>query len=163
MRACRCLVYRESVAIPVYLTAAASAISLALSGCSVIITTGIFSEASTAHGVTILAAVTAHGTTLDTVTARVSNTGGRAVFIPRCGHDPLLLTQQFVNGAWINGESAACDAADALMPITLDPGITLVTVKVFTTSGRFRFVTTVGESEDFSSSARTTSNAFALP
>jgi hypothetical protein len=146
---------------PMYLTAAA--ISLALSGCSVIITTGIFSGVATTQSVIIVADVTAHGTTLDTVTARVTNTSSRAVFVPRCGLAPLLLTQEFVNGAWIDGENAACDATDALTPITLDPGLTLVTVKVFTASGRFRFVTTVGESEDFSSSARTTSNAFALP
>lgn len=146
-----------------YLTAAASAISLALSGCSVIITTGIFSDVSTTHGVLIVAAVATHGTALDTVTARVTNTSTRALFVPRCGTGPLLLTQKLVNGAWIDVENAACDAADALQPIELDPGFTLVTVKAFTTGGRFRFVTSVGETRDFSTSAQTASNTFALP
>ena len=89
-------------------------ISLALSGCSVIITTGIFSDVSTSHGVQIVAAVSAHCTALDTVTARVTNIEHRAVFVPSCGSGPLLLTQEFVNGAWTDGENAACDAADAL-------------------------------------------------
>jgi hypothetical protein len=105
----------------VYLTVAASAISLALSGCSVIITTEIFSGVSTTHSVIIVADVTAHGSTLDTVTARLTNTSSHSVFIPRCGLAPLLLTQKFVNGAWSDDENAACDAADSLTPITVDP------------------------------------------
>ena len=134
-----------------------------MSGCTVIISTGIFSDVSTTHGVQIIAAVSSHHTVLDTVTARVTNTGARAVFIPRCGSGPLLLTQQFVNGGWTDAAIAACPAGDGLNPIELDPGLTLVTVKVFTEPGRFRLVTTVGESEDFSNSERSTSNSFALP
>jgi hypothetical protein len=145
------------------MTAAAALISLAMSGCTVIISTGIFSDVSTTHGVQIIAAVSSHNTVLDTVTARLTNTGARAVFIPRCGSGPLLLTQQFVNGGWTDAANAACPAGDGLNPIELDPGLTLVTVKVFTEPGRFRLVTTVGESEDFSNSARSTSNSFALP
>ena len=145
------------------MTISASLIALAMSGCTVIISTGIFADVSTTHGVQIIAAVASHGTTLDTVTARVTNTGDRAVFVPRCGTGPLLLTQQFVNGKWIDVANAACPAGDALSPITLDPGLTLVAVKVFTESGRFRLVTTVAETEDFSSSARSTSNSFSLP
>jgi hypothetical protein len=145
------------------MTLAASLISLAMSGCTVIISTGIFSDISTTHGVQIIAAATSHHAAVDTVTARLTNTGDRAVFIPRCGTGPLLLSQQFVNGKWIDGTNAACSAADALNPITLDPGLTLVTVQLFTEPGRFRFVTTVGETEDFSNSARSTSNSFALP
>jgi hypothetical protein len=142
-------------------------ISLALSGCTVIISTGIFSDVSTSHGVQIVAAVgtqfTAHGAALDTVTARVTNTGARAVFIPRCGPGPSLLKQQLVNGRWTDVANEACAAGAAPDPIQLDPGLTLVAVKVFTESGRFRLVTTVGDSEDFASSARSTSNSFALP
>lgn len=145
------------------LATVASLITLALSGCSVIITTGIFSDVSSSHGVQIVATVTTHGAELDTVTARVTNTGARTVFIPRCGSAPLLLTQQFINGSWLDGANAACTAGDALYPIKLDPGLTLVTVRVFTNSGRFRFVTTVAESDDFSDGARSTSNPFALP
>ena len=142
---------------------AASLISLALSGCTLIITTGVFSDVTSSSGVQIIAAVTAHGTTRDTVTAHVTNTGARAVFLPRCGSGPLLLTQQFVNGTWIDGANVACPAGEAVNAIELDPGLTLVTIKVFAEPGRFRLVTTVGETEDFSSSARTTSNSFALP
>ena len=145
------------------MTLAASLISLALSGCTVIITTGIFSDVSTSHGVQIVAAVTAHGSAVDTVTARVSNTSTRAVFIPRCGSGPLLLTQRFVSGSWTDAENSACPASSTFSPIQLDPGGTLVAVKVFDTPGRFRFVTTVGQSEDFTDGARSTSNAFALP
>ena len=63
-----------------------------------IISTGIFSDISTTHGVQIIAAATSHHAAVDTVTARLTNTGDRAVFIPRCGTGPLLLSQQFVNG-----------------------------------------------------------------
>jgi hypothetical protein len=145
------------------MTIAASLVALAMSGCTVIISTGIFTDVSTTHGVQIVAAVASHGAELDTVTARVTNTSARAVFVPRCGPGPLLLTQQFVNGTWIDVANAACPAGDALYPITLDPGLTLVAVKVFTASGRFRLVTTVGATEDFSSSGRSTSNSFSLP
>jgi hypothetical protein len=73
------------------------------------------------------------------------------------------LTQEFVNGTWTDSERAACPASGALLPIELDPGITLVTVRAFTSTGRFRFVATVDESKDFSNSSRTASNAFAIP
>jgi hypothetical protein len=140
----------------------ASLISLAMSGCTVIISTGVFTDALSSNNVQIVAAVSAHGATLDTVTARTTNTGARPVFIPRCGDAPLLLTQQFVNGTWIDGANAACSATDAANPIELDPGLTLVTVKVFAEPGRFRLVTTVGDGEDFSNSSRSTSNSFAV-
>ena len=145
------------------MTAAAALISLALSGCSVIITTGIFSEVSSSHGVQIVAAVSSHGASVDTVTARITNTGARGAFIPRCGSAPLLQTQQFSSGTWIDAADATCPAGGALNPIELDPGATIVAVKLFSASGRFRLVTTVGESDDFSQSARSTSNPFAIP
>lgn len=134
-----------------------------MSGCSLIITTGIFSDVSSSSGVQIVAVVAAYGTTFDTVTARVTNTGARAVFIPRCGSAPLLLAQRFVNGTWIDAANVACPAGESAYPIELDPGLTLTAVKVFAEPGRFRLVTTVGQTEDFSSSARSTSNSFALP
>jgi len=144
------------------MTLAASVLSLALSGCTVIITTGIFSDVSSSSGVQIIAAVSSHSAALDTVTTRVTNTSAHAVFIPRCGSAPLLSTQQFVNGAWSDADNPTCPATSALSPIQLDPGLTLVAVSVLTQAGRFRFVTTVGESEDFSNSARATSNSFSI-
>ena len=144
------------------MTLAASLIAVALSGCTVIITTGIFSGVSTSHGVQIVAAVSSHGAALDTVTARVTNTSTRGVFIPRCGSGPLLLKQQFVNGAWTDGDSPACPATSTLSPIQLDPGFTLVALAVFSQPGRFRLVTSVGETEDFGDSARTASNTFEI-
>lgn len=144
------------------MTIAASVISLALSGCTVVISTGIFSDVATTHGVQIVAAVATHHGAVDSVVARVTNSSARAAFVPRCGSEPLLLTQQLVNGTWMDGDNPACPAHSALGPIQLDPGFTLVTVKVLAQSGRFRFVTTVGETEDFSNSARTTSNSFAI-
>jgi hypothetical protein len=145
------------------LTTAAYLVSLALSGCSVIITTGVFSGVSSARSVEIIARVSAHGESVDTVTARITNVSGRAVFVPRCGSVPLLLPQQFVNGAWVAGNYPACSALDALAPIELDPGFTLVAVHVFGSSGRYRLVMTVGETEDFSTSSQSTSNSFAVP
>jgi len=133
-----------------------------MSGCSIIITTGIFTDVASSGSVQIVATVTAHASTLDSVTARVTNTAAHTVFIPRCGSGPLLLAQQFVSGTWIDAPNAACPAESALSPIQLDPGLTLVTVKVFTNAGRFRLVTTVAESEDFSSAARSASNSFAV-
>lgn len=144
------------------MTLAASVLSLALSGCTVIITTGIFSEVSSSHGVQIVAAVSTHAAAVDTVTARVTNTSTHAVFVPRCGSDPLLLPQQFVNGSWTDGDNPACPASSALSPIQLDPGFTLVAVRIFTRPGRFRLVMSVGETEDFANSARATSNSFAI-
>ena len=144
------------------MTLAASVLSLALSGCTVIITTGIFSDVSSSGGVQIVAAVTAHSAALDTVTARVTNTSARTVFIPRCGSGPLLSRQQFVNGAWSDADNPTCPAGSALSPIKLDPGLTLVVASVLTQAGRFRFITTVGDSEDFSNSARATSNSFSI-
>ena len=145
------------------LTVVTHLVSLALSGCTVIITTGIFSDVVSTNGIQIIAAVATHNARSDTVTARITNTSDRAVFIPRCGSEPLLFTQQFVNGAWTDSERPACPASGALLPIELDPGITVVTVRVFTATGRFRFVATVDDSKDFSTSARTASNVFAIP
>ena len=144
------------------MTLAASIVSLALSGCTVVITTGIFSDVASAHGVQIVAAVATRGSLLDTVTARVTNTGERTVFIPRCGTDPLLETQQLVNGSWIDSANPACPPGDGLNPIALDPGLTLVAVRVVAEAGRFRFITTVGKSEDFGESTRAVSNSFAI-
>lgn len=144
------------------MTLAASVISLALSGCTVIISTGIFSDVSSTQSVRIVAAVSAHGNALDSVVARVTNTSARAVFVPRCGSAPLMLTQQFVNGVWTDGENPACPPSGVLSPIQLDPGFTLVAVRVFVQPGRFRLVTSVGETEDFSNSAQATSNSFAI-
>ncbi len=146
-----------------HMITAASALSLAMSGCSVIITTGVFTDVASTSGVQIVAAVTSRGSMLDTVTARVTNTTARSVFIPRCGNDPLLLTQQFTSGRWVDAPNAACPSGSALNPIELDAGLTLVAVKIFTVSGLFRLVSTVGGSEDFSDGARTTSNSFAVP
>lgn len=145
-----------------HLITAASLVSLAMSGCTVVITTGIFTDVASSSGVQIVAAVTAHGSMLDSVTARVTNTTAHSMFVPRCGAAPLLLAQQFVNGTWIDAPNGACPAGSALGPIELDPGLTLVTVKVFTDPGRFRLVTTVDDSEDFSSAMRSTSNVFAV-
>jgi hypothetical protein len=156
-----------SVVDPVHLTTAASLIWLSMSGCSVIITTGVFSDAVSSNGVQIIAAVTsavtAHGAAFDTVTARLTNAGARTVFIPRCGSAPLLRAQQFVNGSWIDTANPACPIGGAANAIALDPGRTLVTVKVFAEPGRFRLMTTVGDSEEFSNSANSLSNAFAIP
>jgi hypothetical protein len=144
------------------MTLAASLISLAMSGCTVIISTGIFSDISTTHGVQIIAAVASRATTVDTVTARLTNTGDRAVFVPRCGSQPLLLAEELVNGAWTRASEAACPPADAAARIELDPGSTVIAVHVFAASGRFRLVATVAKNEDFSDGSSVASNSFEI-
>jgi hypothetical protein len=142
------------------MTIAASLVALAMSGCTVIISTGIFTDVSTTHGVQIVAAVASHGTTLDTVTARLTNTGDRAVFVPRCGSQALLRAEELMNGTWTRTSEAACPAHDAASRIELDPGATVVAIHVFAATGRFRLVATVSHDEDFSDGSSVASNSF---
>jgi len=137
-------------------------ISLAMSGCTVIISTGIFSDISTTHGVQIIAAVASHSATFDSVTARLTNTGDRAVFVPRCGSQALLLAEELVNGTWTRVSEAACPSRDATLRIELDPGSTIVAVRVLPAPGRFRLVATVATNDDFSNGLRVVSNAFEI-
>lgn len=114
-----------------------------------------------AHGIEMVATVQAHTTAGDSVTIRITNVGSRTEFLSRCGAEPLLLMQQFVNNAWTGGvQNFMCVAPTAPGPVRLAPGETIAVVRILSVAGRYRFTTPVGEMEDLSDATQTASNAF---
>jgi hypothetical protein len=114
-----------------------------------------------AHGLDMVATVQAHTTVGDSVTIRITNVGSRTEFLSRCGPEPLLLMQQFVNNVWTGGvQNFMCLAPAAPGPVRLAPGETITVVRVLSVAGRYRFTTPAGEMEDLSDATQTASNAF---
>jgi len=117
-----------------------------------------------AHGVAITASLRGRSAVGDTVVLTYTNVGSQAAYMPRCGSQPLVLTQQFVNGDWVGGvQNFMCVAPSAPGPVELAPGGTLQIVRVFDTAGRYRFFTTVGAQADLTDGDRSTSNAVDVP
>jgi len=112
-------------------------------------------------GITIVASVVSHTSAGDSVTIRISNVGSRTEFFSRCGAEPLVLMQQFVNGVWTGGvQNFMCVAPAAPGPVRLAPGASLTVSRVLSVAGRYRFITSVGAMEDLSDAAQAASNAF---
>jgi hypothetical protein len=115
----------------------------------------------TAGGIEMVASVVSHTSAGDSVTIRMTNTGTRTEFLSRCGAQPLLLMQQFVNGVWTGGvQNFMCIAPSAPGPVRLAPGETITMARVLSVAGHYRFTTSVGEMEDLSDATQTVSNGF---
>lgn len=113
-----------------------------------------------AHGVEMVASVHSHTSAGDSVTIRITNVGPRVAFMNRCGAEPLLLVQQFVNGTWTGGvQNFMCLAPSAPGPVRLAAGESITVVRVIGIAGRYRFTSPVGEMEDLSDATQTFSNA----
>ena len=127
-------------------------------GCSADLTSGI-----SADGVVISASVGGRSELGDSIHVHIANTGIDTAYLPRCGSGPLLLSQQFVDGAWIGGvQNFACVAPTEPGPVTLPPGGSVDAVRFFS-SGRYRMLVSVARRVDLSDVARALSNAFDAP
>lgn len=116
------------------------------------------------HGVTMRASLAGRGAFGDTLLVTFTNGGSQTAFLPRCGSQPLLLTQQFVNGAWAGGvQNFMCPMSDQPGPVALTPGATLQLVRFFDTAGRYRFLASIGSIADLSDAQMDTSNAVDVP
>ena len=117
-----------------------------------------------AAGAVLTAKVSGHSADGDSVVVDVANLGTTALFLDRCGDDPMLLIQQFVNGVWTGGiESISCVTSTEPGPVKLAAGAHLSVVRVLSTPGRFRFLARVATLPDLSDIAPVTSNAFDIP
>lgn len=115
-------------------------------------------------GVRFTATVGGTGADGDSVFVDVANASGTPIFLPRCGAQPLILTQEFSNGVWLGGvQNFACVAPTAPGPISLAPGEHVTTLRIFAAPGRFRFIVSVATAKDPSDGAPMTSNAVDVP
>src|SRR5262249_22251449 len=76
------------------------ALALAVAACGSDLTSGTPGPVIS-HDVAITARLGGRGPSGDTVTLHIANGGTGTAYFPQCGNQPLLLTQQFVNGQWI--------------------------------------------------------------
>ena len=112
-----------------------------------------------ADSVHLTATVVQRSAAGDSVVIRFSNDGSTTAFLSRCGSQPLLLLQQFVNGEWTGGvQNFECPVPAENGPIRLAPGATIESARVLG-PGRYRFITVVGRSEDLDDAVRAFSNA----
>jgi hypothetical protein len=111
------------------------------------------------HGVTMRLSVAGRGPSGDTVIVTFTNAGSQTAFLPRCGTQPLLLSQQFANGAWTGGvQNFMCPMSAQPGPVTLVPGAAIRVVRLFDTAGRYRVLTSVGSIADLTDAQADTSN-----
>jgi hypothetical protein len=99
----------------------------------------------------------------DSVALHFVNTGSAPAYLPRCGSEPLMLTQQFVNGVWTGGvQNFMCVAPAAPGPVQLDPGASLVLIRILK-PGRYRMTATTTNLADLSNPVPLVSNTFDTP
>jgi len=119
--------------------------------------------ALSAAGVSIIGTVTGRSAAGDTVALRFVNSGPATAYIPRCGADPLVLTQQFVNGTWTGGvQNFMCIAPSAPGPVQLNPGTSVTVIRVVQ-AGRYRMTTSVATQADLSNALPVVSNTIDAP
>jgi hypothetical protein len=124
--------------------------------------TGLQAPAS-GHNVSITASLGGRGPLGDTVAIHIHNDGAETAFIPRCGTGPLILVQQFMNGAWFGGvQNFMCVAPSASGPVQLLGGASIDLVRVFQ-AGRYRITASVATTTDLSNSMTAVSNQFDAP
>jgi hypothetical protein len=117
-----------------------------------------------AHGVVITADITSHASSGDSIVVHISNAGVGSAFLPRCGSGPLLLTQQFTNGAWTGGvQNFLCIAPPVPGPIELAAGASIDIVRVMDVNGRYRFIVAVAEDASLTTAVTAASNSFDVP
>jgi hypothetical protein len=120
-------------------------------------------EAVSSHNVSITASLGGHGPLGDSVFVHIHNDGPGTAYLPRCGSEPLILVQTFMNGTWSGGvQNFMCLAPSAPGPVTLSPGTSIDVIRVFQ-PGRYRITASVATASDLSDSANTVSNAFDAP
>jgi hypothetical protein len=92
--------------------------------------------------VTATATVGGQSAVGDTVFLDIANNGNATVYFPRCGTEPLVLTQELVNGVWVGGvQNFAClNTGTTATSIPLSPGAHIKLSRIFAASGEFRFV-----------------------
>lgn len=126
------------------------------------VVTGLQAPAS-GHNVSITASLGGRGPLGDTVTIHIHNDGPGTAFIPRCGTGPLVLVQQFTNGAWFGGvQNFMCLVPTAPGPVQLLGGASIDLVRVFQ-AGRYRITASVATTTDLSDSMTAVSNQFDAP
>ena len=133
---------------------------LLAAACSASLTTAGGPDGST-RGIEMVASVRSHTAAGDSVTIQIRNVGTRTEFLSRCGAEPLLLVQQFMNNVWTGGvQNFMCVVPSAPGPVRLAPGESITVTRVFSIAGRYRFLSPVGEMEDLSDATQVASNAF---
>jgi hypothetical protein len=117
----------------------------------------------TGHDVAITTRLGGRGSFGDTVTIHIANGGMGAAYFPQCGNQPLLLTQQFVNGQWTGGvQNFMCLSSVVPGPVILPPGGSVDIVRTFPT-GRYRVSASVATDFDLLNRMTALSAAFDTP
>jgi hypothetical protein len=115
------------------------------------------------HDVTITASVRGHNQIGDSVTFHIANAGTDAAYISRCGSEPLLLAQQFVDGAWTGGvENFMCMAPSEPGPVVVPAGGSIDIIRFFQ-QGQYRMIVAVAGKLDLSDATQALSNVFDAP
>lgn len=114
------------------------------------------------HDVSITARLGGHSATGDSVTIHIANSGTATAYLPRCGTQPLLLTQQFANGVWTGGvQNFLCIASEA-GPVTIPAGSAVDVIRILQ-QGRYRMMVGVASKSDLSDRETARSEAFDTP
>jgi hypothetical protein len=140
----------------------AAGLALSAAACSRDLTSGMPGPV-TSHDVAITTRLGGRGPIGDTVTIHIANTGTSAAYFPQCGNQPLLLTQQFVNGQWIGGvQNFMCLSSVVPGPVIVPPGGALDVVRVYQ-PGRYRVSVSVASDFNLSDPTPALSAAFDAP
>lgn len=137
-------------------------LALAAAACSSDLTSGVPGPV-VSNGVAITARVGGQGPIGDTVTIHVANGGTANAYLPQCGNQPLLLTQQFVNDQWIGGvQNFMCVASLEPGPVIVPPAGSVDVVRIFQ-PGRFRVSVAVATDFNLTNPTPALSAAFDTP
>lgn len=114
-------------------------------------------------GVSITATLGGRATTFDTVAVRIANQSADTAYVSRCGNEPLVPAQQFINGQWTGGiESILCIMSVEPGPVRIAPGAHVDFLRFFGT-GRYRLIVSASPAVDLSNSTSAVSNVFDVP
>ncbi len=140
----------------------AAGLALSAAACSGDLTSGIPGDV-VSHDVAITARLGGRGPDGDTVTIHIANGGTGNAYLPQCGTQPLLLTQQFVNGQWIGGvQNFMCVMSMEPGPVIVPPGGSVEVVRIFQ-PGRYRVSVAVASNFNLSDATSALSDAFDTP
>lgn len=101
----------------------------------------------------------------DSLVMTVTNVSSHAVFLDRCGPEPKVFVEQFVNGAWTDPiQNFMCvQTPDETGPVQLAAGQTLSLSRELFEPGHFRFAMFVGGDANLSGSHIVASAGFDVP
>lgn len=117
----------------------------------------------TAQVATVTATATVGGQSAagDTVFLDITNSGATTAFFPRCGTEPLVLTQEFVNGVWTAGvQNFSCVTSTTSNVFALTAGAHIRVMRLFPASGQFRFILNCATVPDLKDTSPCLSNPF---